>query len=493
MILLKDKTNQTAIPITVFSIVFYMGIGFFFWEWGLEVDFEIDVLGSSSRLAHGVLTGMLTVTAVVISLASNLYTPRLAKLYVKHPVVVGSVGFILFAHLILILDNLITPEHPWYRAVLSLSFFVSCLSVTVMLPFLYYVSQLLRPLFFMQGLKKVCVKGLNNLGKGTISEKSGIQVFDNIDVISNVTLTALKRDDRKLVILGLRILQDILNETINNVDKEENRWRYLLEGFYLPGLSIEGREFLKIKNCWPEAFILGKKIQILIALNETQQEIIPDECRHLRESLELCVTHKNHNLIEMHQMAFNTITRRALNKKNPGIFQSLSYNYRLLAVMLIKIPLQLHSVLSSWFYYAGLAKKNDIDFGYETVVYDSARLLLHIAGIEMKYAMDMYRYYIEEFWQNSVEKDGRIKQITIRASVIVYWEGRALGFDELSDIVRNKFLDNDDEHKDYLKGILSINSPMHWEFNDRFIRFTYLSDEAINESRSFYSYIDGLR
>ncbi len=133
---LKKNTIPGFVPLSIVCFVFVMGMGRFLWDITDPGALPVFALGASSRMINGIFGAVLTSMALIITLASNLYTPGLVKVFVRHPLVVFGMSFIVGTNIVLVLANLFTADHFLYVYVLEASFILSCLTMASIIPFL---------------------------------------------------------------------------------------------------------------------------------------------------------------------------------------------------------------------------------------------------------------------------------------------------------------------------------------------------------------------
>jgi len=474
---LKKNTRPGFVPLSIFCFVLVMGFGRFLWDLTDPSLLPVMALGASSRMVNGIFGAVLTSMALIISLASNLYTPGLVKVFVRHPLVIGGLSFIVGTNIVLVLANLFTEQHPLYVYVLEASFILSCLTMASIIPFLYYMSQFLRPSYFLPLLKNQVHNALNKLEKGKDNIKNHRAVFDNLDVIANVFLTACRRDDRQLMRLVMVMLHECLELMLTEYNDLSSSWRSSNQR-YNSGLFNEGKAYLNRTKAWPEAYILGKYIQLLKGVTYIQDEVIAEAAENIQDTLLVAVKQNREEIIEMHVMILNVMTRSAVVEKNPIRLEGMFYNYRLMIQALHDSPSKVSAAFSSWEHYCLDADKNGIDFAYETFLYECGLLLLEYSDRHDKNCLQLYKEHILEYWNQAARDGGKHEVVSYRAAIRTYWEARGQGKLSLASLILETFLKSLSTHSEILNDMLSFNSPLHWELSDRMLRFTYLSPDA---------------
>ncbi len=472
----NKNTKPGFIPLSILCFVLIMGAGRFLWEFTTPEELGVMALSASSRMMNGIFGAVLTTMALIISLASNLYTPGLVKVFVRHPVVILGMSAIIGSNLLIILSNLFTPDHQYFKIVLNVCFIASCFVLASIIPFLYYLSQFLRPSYFLPMLTRKVLEAHSQLLSKGDSVKNYNQMFNYIDTISNISLTAAKRDDRQLMRLVMYMLNKCLKEMIENFS-EDSPWRYEFER-YVPGNSNEAKEFLKQTKTWPEAYIFSKYYHILKGTNKDQDEVINEACEHFTNTLKIALEKKNENLIEMHLMIVNRLNDAAIENKDYERIQSISQYFKEMIIILSDREESMGLAFQSWIHFANLAYEKDIHFAYETYLYDSGTLLVDFAKERENKAIEMFNSHIMDFWKDAIRDGGKHKKVTYRVAVKAYWQLVNQGFQETASLVEKTFLKDRQKHHEIIIEITRYTTPLHWSFSERLLRFNHLSNSA---------------
>ena len=258
--------------------------------------------------------------------------------------------------------------------------------------------------------------------------------------------------------------------------------------FFVPGLTKEGCSYLKLKKCWPEAYLMYKKSMILSSTTAEQNAVVSFACKNLHTSFQVAVEKKMDDILELHLMLMNSLMRHSLSLKNIQLFQSLSYHYRINIEHLKDTPYHLNESFSSWIYYGKSAYHQGVDFALETLMYDVGRLYIHLnrKRANSSDVSPIYQDYIKSIWQEGIENKGKIAIVTQRAIVKTYWESILLNMPESADKLKKDFLKDITVHFNVFNDLKSFNSPLGWELKDRLLSFTYLSPEIIRQAEIYF-------
>ena len=487
MLYKKKNTRPGFVPLTIVCFLIVMVGGRFLWESALVSELSSNGLSASSRMINSIFAAVITAMSLIITLASNLYTPGLVKIFVRHPVVIVGLSYIVGTNFVLILASLFSQDNEYYMLVTHVAVVLACIAVAGVIPFLYYVSQFLRPSYFLPILFQSVSNSHQDLVNGYDSQKNYRRTFDTIDTIANISLTASKRDDRQL----MSLVSDVLHKCFMTIleSPRDIKWR---KDFFRskPGYSEEVKRFFSANSAWPEAYVFTVFSNILKSVSSHQNEVINETCENLLISLEKSVKDNLKLVAEMHIMFFNRMNEVAIENRDYERIQSLS-QFFIAATKIVKDDKDLLELsFVSWFHYARDTYEKDIHFGYETYLYDSGNLILEFAQQSEESSCRIFNSYVKSFWHDSIADTGKHEMVAYKVAVKTYWETKSLGLDTISKLIQEEFLTNDSHHRLILKEILKYKSPLHWSFSDRVLRFNYLPTSARKSAKKYVEVVD---
>lgn len=453
--------------------------------YGSLAHYEPFGLAAANRTLNQLTAVLLTCVALVVPLTSNLYSPKLVKLYVTHPLIVIGLGILVLSHL-LVLTGAYFPPGGWVSDILMVAVSLCCLIVlSATLPYLYGISQFLRPSYFLPMLTRRGVRSLRLLQRQrSDDDESEYDLFGMIDVITNIAMTGMARGDRQLVLLALRSLQVLLHEVIDDGALLDRPWRGRRPCF-VPGLAREGQDYLARERIWPEAYVLAQMLKVMEVASRRQHEILGELSSQLVASALRAFALRRLAIVELHVMAFNTLLREAIDEKDLRRFQNVSYHYRLLAEGLHSDPARMAGAAHHLMHYGRMAGKQGPFYGLETVLFDTGELLLSIARLHQPAALVLWRQGARDFIGEHCDAVSPQSRVAWRVLIRLYWECRALRLDDLASDIAAGYLGDQDRHKQQVLRALAENRELHFEFNDRLMRFAHLSPVAEAQARVF--------
>jgi len=186
---IKFLSSAIAI-ISVFFAIFL-----FFWFIFLGDDLSPTALHIPNRIVNSIMAAVFMSMTLILTLASNLYTPRLVPIFIGHPAIKYPILFTIFTGIYIVVVGVVAETHPWYKEGIFVGYLLTCVLVGALPPFLSYVTFFIRPKFFMPLIYQNIKKDHIALCDGNYKRSIYVNMFDNISVISNISLTATIRDD----------------------------------------------------------------------------------------------------------------------------------------------------------------------------------------------------------------------------------------------------------------------------------------------------------
>lgn len=470
--------------LVVASLAGALSIAILISAFGVNQNMDSVTLPVTGRTLNGFTAIVLTCIALIVPLTANLYTPKLVTLYVRHPLIVSMLSVLLLSHIIALVLNFLPTQSVLNHALVDLLALIYLLVVMCALPFLYGISRFLRPSYFMPMLTRRGVHNLRGLEHGKNGNARGAELFETIDVVTNIALTGMNRGDRQLVLLALQSLHTVLAEIIGSGWAEEPSWRSS-RPYFVPGLAQEGQDYLTREKIWPEAYVLAQMLKVMETATKRQHEILAELASQLVETAHLSTALQRDRVTELHVMAFNTLLREVIEEKDLRRFQNLSYYYRLLIEVFHEQPDRMHEAAQHLIHYAKLAHKQGVYFAMETVIYDMGETVLSLARHDQDRAVELLQAWAGPLWQDSIDGGTHMKKIAWRAILRVYWEAKALELETLTESLYWRYLSDETIHREQVEMVLDENRELHYEFNDRLMRFAHLSPEAEMLAREF--------
>lgn len=474
----RERIQKRVLILTIGS---YSLIGILFavtLHFGNIESLDIRDLGSASRAINGFFGGILTAIVLIISLTSNTYTPKLMSIFVHQPAAFLGLGFIILCHFTFIIGAFIGPTHSLFHLRVYISIVSTVLVVGGVLPYLYYISNFMRPRFFLPIIEGEVINDFKYLTRNKWDKDKQAQIFENINVITNVASTASKRDDNTLIMIVFDMLIGILIQLVELKKDDETNWK-VQSPVFLPGVSEEAQYYLEKNKTWPEYYILLKCLRQLKDLSTNQTEITSFFSERLLKSMDECMIAGFDPLVEYHIMTFNTLLRESIDSDDLSSFQSISYYYRLGIEILQEDKKHMGFAAKSFIHYGKMVTKKKASIWKETIMFDLGRIILFFGFVDERFGVDFLNDFAGTVWKKEYKREDQNSKIAWRAIVKTYWEAQSKGFKTLSTNIFDQYLKEDQvKHNVTLNYLFSYVRVLHWEINDRLLSFNHLSTDA---------------
>lgn len=486
--------NKIKLKHLIFLILFTFTIlsllGLFLWFGRDFSSSDVYAVAHNNRSVNAYFMAIITSMSLIITLTSNLYSPRLVQLFVKHRLTIFGVSYIVITNFVLTLTHLISSDHILYRYLLFSAFSLTIIAMLGMIPFLYLISRFVKPSYFLPLMGENLNSSLKNLHKKELSlaklKEYSHQYFSTIDVINNMASTAIQRKDRIVLYLVLKELFISLREMIK-LQKEEQAdkaWRNHAFAF-TQGISEEGKFYLKKHKTWPEAYILSKIIENTNYLTKYDNEIVPFVCREITQANELANDIQNNDLIEILLMNLNALFKESLEDYNQAKFSIVTYYYRLnIEILINNLEMSDRAIDHFIFYGKNALKKNEEDAA-KSFLFDLSRVTNYMAFEGDDRSKFFYKRYLRPLWSFYINSGGRYSSLAKQSIVKTYWTLFAQNYETLTQFIRNDFLQSNSEHANILENLLIYNRPLAREYTDTLICTEYLSGMARTLAKEF--------
>jgi hypothetical protein len=375
---------------------------------------------------------------------------------------------------------------------LFIAFTLTIIAMLGMIPFLYLISRFVRPHYFIPLMSKYAQIELDRIHDPSLSngqrKKECRIFFETIDVINNMASTSIQRKDRVVLHLVLSELFQILTVLITKQEGTEvsQIWRKKNVHFS-PGISEEGKYYLKKFKTWPEAYILSKILENTNILAKSDNEIVPLVCRELTKTNDLANNINNNNLVELHLMILNSILKESLEEYNQSKFSITTYYYRLNIELLIENRDMCKSALSHFLYYGKMAlDKNEIEAS-KSYLFDLGRVINYLSFESEELAIEFYNNQLKENWSYFINKNKNYKKLVQQSIVKTFWTLYSQNYFIMTRNIQQDYLSDNNKHAEILTELLAFSNPLNRDYNDTFVCTEYMSGMARTLALDFLS------
>jgi len=99
--------------------------------------------------------------------------------------------------------------------------------------------------------------------------------------------------------------------------------------------------------------------------------------------------------------------------------------------------------------------------------------------------VELVQVWAGPLWQDAISQGSTMQKVGWRTLIRLYWEAKSLGLEQLSEAVYWRYLADETIHREQAEMVLDENRELHFEFNDRLMRFAHLSPPAEALARAF--------
>ncbi|EQC44230.1 hypothetical protein [Bacteriovorax sp. Seq25_V] len=486
------RSNPTN-GIIIFSTLLFVLIGVLglvIWTGDNFTIKEMSSLAATNRSINSYFGAIITVMALIVTLTSNLYSPHLARLFVSHPLAIGSICFMLITNYFITISHLISSDHRWFQLISFISFTLTIVATFSIIPVLYLISKFIRPSFFIPLTGQYALKELNKLSIEKYTDKYVKRTknfFSYIDVISNMASTAIQRKDKSVIRLVINEQFNLLRELIEEKSKiNERSWRN--KNFHFSnGLSEEGKYHLKKEKMWPEAYIISKVLEQTKTLGKNESDLLPLICREMTTTNDMCINLHEKKISRLIISTLNSMLKDALESKSPTKFNYISYYYRMNIELLIEEEDLCRQAIHSFLHYGLLARESGNHRFAKSFLYDLGRIIHYLSFDDEKMSLELYESDIKETWKAFLNSNERIRLHTLKSIVKTFWILYSQNYYYLTAKIKNDFLSNNLEHAIILKNLLRNDDPLDKEFNDTLVSVETLSGMPKSLAKDFLS------
>lgn len=485
----KKYFNQKSIIYTFLLLFFLVGIiGLYYYFHTYTPAFELNAISAANRTINSYFSALITVMALIITLTSNLYSPHLARMFVTHPLTLVSIFYVLLTNLLITVSYLIPVETPLYNVFIFSAYTLTNFATLGIIPTLYAISSFIRPSYFIVKIGSYACDHIETLNKKRNNkhyQKNIKALFSYIDILANMSSTAIQRKDKSVLKLVIQEQFNILNTLIEHNTSSNIDWRK--DNFiFTSGISEEGKYHLKSNYSWPEAYLLAKILEESKSLNNTENELQSMLCRQLTNSVDKCIYKSNDITTRLILSIENAMIKDSIESKNSYKFSSLSYYYRINIELLIQNDKILNEVIESFIHYGEKCINLSSHRFAKSFIFDLGRILHYLSFENEEMAIKYFEKKFKPIYQKFLNSNNiAIKEMCQVSIAKTFWILYSQNYLYLTVLIKNNFLSDNKEHAKVLMTLFSAQNAIDKEYNDTFINVEYLSGMARALAKDF--------
>ena len=444
------------------------------------------------ELNVAILGIVLTVVAIVVQLAAQKYTPKLADLFLENKINRLFFFFMVFNLLftIFITYSIKSQFIPIYAAFFAVLF--TSVQIGLLLPYFNYVFEFLSPENIMEGIKKKSVKIFSQAckkNKIVSIRKRQNEIVNIIDQLSDTALNSTSQEDRNMSLIAVNRLRDLFIYYLSIKSNLPQNWFQVPEDFFI-NISEEFYNEILEKKIWLDSMILMNMEGVFKTSFRTMVDTTNAVVYNARKIGVASIKNKQEDNIQLSIEYFNTFLRLALNEKNQRVIFNLFYQYRLVAEALFDHDKEelAEKVISYFKYYGKIAYDIGLWFILMVSAYDIGFLLKKAFIKKVKNFAQLLEVFLsfDDVFSNQkhlIARAGvRKAQLIFAAYLFSNQADPHLMQNIIQVFEKQETYHSITELKDQLLG---IKNKKFWEVTDRGINFEYMNEEQ-KESLKFF-------
>ena len=435
---------------------------------------------------------VLTVVAIVVQLAAQKYTPKLADLFLENKINRYFFFFMVFNLLFTVfitysIKNQFVPIYAAFFAVLLTS-----IQIGLLLPYFSYVFEFLSPENIMAGIQKKSVKifyqARKNPQKANIKKRQN-EIVNIVDQLSDTALNSTSQEDRNMSLIAANRLRDLLIYYQSIKSELPPSWFVVPADFFI-NISEEFYNEILEKKIWLDSMIFMNMEGIFKTSFRTMEDTTNAVAYNTRKIGIAFIKNKHEESMYLAVEYFNTFLRLALNEKKQRIIFNLFYQYRLVAEAFFDHNKEdlAEKVIFYFKYYGKIAYDSGIWFILMISAYDIGVLLRKAFEEKVKNfekLLEVFLSFDDVFSSQShpIAKAGVRKAQLI---FVAYLCSHKADPNLIKTIVR-VFEEQETYHSiTELKNQLLVVKNKFWEVTDRGINFEYMNEEQKKSLQNFF-------
>ena len=481
--------------------------------WGQLVDFDPDTLqnalGSLAQIIAAVLGIAITVVSIVVQLAANRYTPRVADMFFRDKTNLAVMGFFVISCINAVWVSLAVSRTYVPTATVLSTVMIVTASLLMLIPYFAYVFDFLDP---EKVIDRIGQQTLRNAladstgGAAPSAEARQGQPATSMEQLADIAVNALAQKDKVIASDAIRALRGVIVKYLPEKATLVPGWfaigKILHDNPDFVALAPDSLEDLARDRTWLEWKGLRQMRGVYVEAQKAMPEmahVVAIETRYVGEA---ALGARDGAVFTLAVKFMNTYLRAALNARDVRTAYNVLNQYRQLAEATVRardaVDLERVGEIAVRFkYYAQLAQTLGLGFVAETAAYDLSAL----CEVACDQASPVHDRLLGTFLEIDKEAEDQpadqAQERALRgirkaqAKLAAYYLLR-----EMTGPARRIFDDMAMETTERLRSIrdelLSITSKDFWEVTDRGTNFDYVDDARKAHLRHFFEWFPRL-
>jgi hypothetical protein len=470
-------------------------VGQFF---SFDPDTMENALGSLAQVIAAVLAIAITVVSIVVQLAANRYTSRVADMFFRDPINLGVMGFFVVACVDALWVSLSVSKDYIPQTTIAATLVMATASLLVLVPYFAYVFEFLDPEKVIRRIGAHTLESALGGGRGQAQlppEARHAQAVGSMEQLAGIAVNALAQNDKVIATDATAALRRVLVDYLPRKPTLDPSWfaisATLRANPDFVAMAKDSAEELARQRTWMEWKGLRQIREVFgKALNSMPEmaHVVAIDTRYVGEAALGC---GDREVLSLTVKFMNTFLRAALNARDVRTAYNVLNQYRQLAESMLRGPADntamLEEVAGYFKYYAQLAHGMGIGFVTETAAYD----LCALCEVASDLGAACHDRLLAIFLEIDKEAETKAEERALRgvrkaqAKLATHYLARGLEA-RAAAIYRDMAHESPERLRSIRDEMLGITSKQFWEVVDRGTNFDYLDDTRKQKLREFF-------
>lgn len=442
------------------------------------------------EVLSAVLGISLTVVAIVVQLAAQRYPAKIVDVFMFDRLNIATFAFMAAScvYVVMATASNVGGNLPW---VAFIALALTIVNFALLLPYFAHVFAFLEPTNLISEIKGRSWSGLERLTREEVDHARIAQVqvrtASALDRIADNCMAAIGQFDRNLAVHSVQTMEGMLCDYMGLKANMPGPWKVVDHRFF-GTLAHESVADLVQQGTWFEAKGFMEFERIIRQAFDEMSEVVSQIARSTGAVGAAAIAAGEFASVELAIRFFNTYIRHGLNRKNIRAVYNILYEYRTLAIGLLKTrpDLALRAV-EHLVYYGRTANEMGLPFVTVTVAHDVRVICesaFEVTDADMETMLDLFL----KLDQPVEGKGEEVALIGVRKaqSILGAFLLRA-GSEALANKIRH---DMRSERPDRLRHIrdeiLAVKERKFWEITDRGFNFDYAAPDTHPSIQKFF-------
>lgn len=449
----------------------------FFAAWSNGLPGAVEPL---AEVLAAVLGISLTVVAIVVQLAAQRYPAKIVDVFMFDSVNIGVFGFMAVSCIYVVLVPVFAGESIPSVWLSGAAIVLSVINFGILLPYFAHVFAFLEPTNLISEIKARAHESLAGVVDGSTREIKKAQrlISVSVDRIADNCMAAVGQSDRNLALHSIRTIEDFLTLYLSRKKSLPEQWSQV-EWDFFGTLAQEFVDEIVGSGTWLEAKGFMEFERILRRSIADMSEVVSQLARSTRVIGEEALVHGEVEVVELVVRFFNTYVRHGLNHRNVRAVYNILYEYRRLALVVLRDDPDLaRRIVEHLVYYGRTGNEMGLPFVAVTVAHD-VRVICQAAeehdDVDERRLLELFL----KLDQPVEVKTTEVALIGVRkAQSILGAYYLSSGNVEFAQMIREDMLYESPQRLETIRDeILAVEERKFWEITDRGHNFDYVEDE----------------